>query len=57
MTPADFERLERKLDLIIRSLGLDGNRTKQDNERTADKVVDMMLKRQLTKSRKKANKE
>ncbi|OPY72467.1 MAG: hypothetical protein A4E63_01210 [Syntrophorhabdus sp. PtaU1.Bin050] len=57
MTPADLERLERKLDLIIRSLGLDGGRTKQDNQRTAEKVVDMMLKRQLTKSRRKPTRE
>lgn len=49
----DLERIEGKLDLIIRSLGLDGSRTRQDNHRTADKVVDMLLKRQLTKSRRK----
>ena len=46
----DLARIEAKLDLIIRSLGLDGRRTQQENDRTVKKVVEMWKEKgQLTK--------
>lgn len=53
----DLERIEHKIDLIISSLGLDGSHTRLEMERKAPAVVDIMLKRQLKKSRKEFIKE
>lgn len=47
-----LNRLEQKLDLIIRSLGLDGSHTKQEIERKAPAIVVDMQNR-LTKRLKK----
>ena len=52
----DLSRIEAKLDLIIRSLGLDDSHTRQEMERNAPAVVDMMQKR-LTKRLEKDKKE
>lgn len=49
----DIERLEKKIDLIIRSLGLDGSKTHSDIIHLASKKVEEIRMRQLTK---KANK-
>jgi hypothetical protein len=43
-----LDRLEAKLDLIIRSLGLDGSHTKQQMERKAPSIV-LEMQNRLTK--------
>jgi hypothetical protein len=53
---SDLATIEKKLDLIIRSLGLDDSNTRQEMERKAPVIVDMMQKR-LTKRTQKSKKE
>lgn len=48
-----LQRIERKLDLIIKSLGLDKSNNTFDISRQADKVVDLMLKRSVDKTKRK----
>jgi hypothetical protein len=52
-----LDRLEAKLDLIIRSLGLDGSHTHLELERKASKIFDLMKKRELTRQSKRFKKE
>jgi len=51
LTLPQLERIEAKLDLIIKALGLDKSVNSHDISHTADKVVDMMLKRDKKKSK------
>ena len=51
---ADIEEIKHKLDLIIRSLGLDGQKTSLDIKHDVDNIVIQLRERRLKKERKKA---